>query len=146
MSADALHWSLMAWSRRRKLGLLVVGALVALPALYSGSFLTPEDDPQCRAAFDRIRIGMTAAEAEVAIYPETAASAAVADRPGWMTYEMSAYRQIHISVMPFKVEASRRTESPGRLRIHFDKNLRVDAKRIESGIWWWDALLRLIGV
>jgi hypothetical protein len=142
--AAALHWPLMAWSRRRKVGLSVVA--MALVVIIVAPFLLPknDEDEEVRAAYDRVQIGMTPAQVTVAIYPNNQSPAAWSSAtPGWEHFEITKGR-LRISLIPPKIDST--PQRAGTVRVRWDKNLKVDAKRIESRIWWWDMILQSIGM
>jgi hypothetical protein len=139
----------MAWSTRRKWCWSIAAALLLAICLAARLIPRNDDDEEVRGAFERVQIGMSPTELHLAVYPGDsagAASAAIGIRPGdWLHMAMPIRSRLSVSVIPFKVESSWQ-QSPGRLRVHFDKNLKVDAKRIESRAWWFDMLLQSIGM
>src|SRR5262249_1446574 len=144
MHCDALHWPLMAWSRRRKLWGLVTGILLGLAPIW---LLMNQGQPsELRRSYDRVKIGMTDEEVMVHLAgdgSEIQEMMALAGRELVLT-EIHAKRLVYTEKL--------RDEDvlvPVEVVIDFDDSDHVSGKRYESGIllkahrWVNDLLQRL---
>jgi hypothetical protein len=135
--ADALHWSLMAWSTPRKLGLLVGGGLIGITAI-GLSTIQGEPGP-LHLRYDRIKVSMTAGEVCEILFDDV--------RDGWLgrNQAVSATRMRPSSVWTW----SEWGETPEKISISLDAKWRVAGKHYQSGFplkvhRWLNRLLRMV--
>jgi hypothetical protein len=135
---DAVHWSLMAWSKRRISSLLVASGLVAFIAL---CLLKAEGKPgRLHNAYVRIRVGMPAGEVCDILSEDWRHSPAVQKQVRAAFLAGARPR----SVWPLRQEQGGVCEE---MYVSYDANLSVSHKRYDSGsslkyLWWLDDLVR----
>jgi len=130
MLADALHWFLMAWSRRRKLSLLLASVLLGLAA---SCLLNGRSKPSwLHSLYQRVKVGMTAGEVCDLLVEDHPSQVRPKARALWL----AAIRPSSAWSMGGENGVDHET-----LIIGFDGNLRVANKRFESDkdIYSWFA-------